>query len=353
MQNLELRPDSRSYSEWKQPTVPLYLDIYLFNWTNPHEIKNQSTKPSFEQLGPYRFREFPDKLNITFNDDNSTVSYRKFSWFYFDPDGSNGSLSDMLTTVNMVSLGAGNRAQNWSSWKQLGVSMALGTHSQKIHVTKTVQELLFEGYEDSLVKLSSIFDNDTPFDRVGLMVKKNGTELPSGRYNVHTGVNDIYQFGSVKNFNDLPEFPFYESECKKLKGSAGEFFSPEPSTHEPINLFTPEMCRSIPYDYEKDIELHGIKGYRFAAGARALDNGTLYKDNKCYATDDFMPSGVMNISICNYGHPMFMSFPHFYGADPSYLDAVDGLAPSKDKHQAFITLEPVIALDLTVRYQSD
>lgn len=39
---------------------------------------------------------------------------------------------------------------------------------------------------------------------------------------------------------------------------------------------------------------------------------------------------------------MFMSFPHFYGADTSYLEAVDGLQPEKDKHQAFITLETVI-----------
>lgn len=49
----------------------------------------------------------------------------------------------------------------------------------------------------------------------------------------------------------------------------------------------------------------------------------------------------MNISACRYGTPVFMSFPHFYGADPYYLDAVEGLNPSQDKHGFHIVLEPV------------
>lgn len=321
--------------------MPLYRDIYLYNWTNPDDIRNASVKPSFQQLGPYRFREFPDKMNITFNDDNSTVSYRKFSNFFFDADGSNGSLSDLCTTVNLVALGAGNSAKDSGFFYQMLVSGTLSSYKEEIHVTKSVGELLFDGYDDDMMKLATIFSNETPFDRVGLMVKRNGTELLSGRYNVYTGVDDIFKLGSIARFNDLEEFPFYEDECKKLKGSSGEFFRPEPSPLQPIYLFTPEMCRSIPYEYEKDIVLHRVKGHRFAAGARALDNGTLYEENECYVTEESMPSGVMNMSVCNYGHPMFMSFPHFYGSDPSYLDAVDGLSPRQDIHQAYITLEPV------------
>jgi len=355
LKNLELAPDSRSFSEWKKPTVPLYMDIFLFNWTNPHEIKNKSTKPNFEQLGPYRFREFPDKLNVTFPDNNSSVSYFKFSSFFFDPDGSNGSLSDLCTTVNMVALGAGQRAHNWGFIMQIGVSMALSTYKQQLHVTKTVQELLFDGYDDDMVKLSTIFNNDTPFDRVGFLVKKNGTELLSGRYTVHTGVGDISQIGSIQNFNNLPEFPFYDGECKNLKGSAGEFFPPEPFTSKPIYLFAPEMCRALPYDYEKEIELHGVRGQRFSLGPRALDNGTVYNEAQCYATDQLMPSGVMNISVCNYGFPMFMSLPHFHKADLSYLDAVDGLEPVQALHESFITLEPStgITLEVTARFQTN
>lgn len=317
------------------------MDIYLYNWTNPHEIKNKSTKPSFQQLGPYRFREFPDKLNITFDDVRSTVSYRKMSFFFFDPDGSNGSLSDEWTTLNMVTIGAGNTAKDWNYFLQKGVSMTLRNYKQEIHVTRTVKELLFDGYEDEMVKLSTIFNTKTPFDRIGFFVKKNATDEMSGNFTISTGVDDISLLGKISSYNNLTQFPFYDGECKKLKGSPGEFFTPLPSITEPIHLFTPDMCRAIPYDYEQDVEVNGVIGHRYVAETRALDNGTLYDENKCYASDESMPSGVMNISICNYGHPVFMSMPHFYGADVSYLNAVEGLAPEKDKHQTFITLEPV------------
>lgn len=317
------------------------MDIYFFNWTNPQEIKITSTKPNFQELGPYRFREFPDKTNISFDDKKFTVSYRKFSTYFFDAEGSNGSLSDLCTTVNMVALGAVNKAKNWNFFLQKGVSVALGTYKQKIHVTKTVQELLFDGYEDDMVTMSTIFNNDTPYEKIGFFVKRNGTAELSGNYSVATGVDDISRLGEMESYNNFNEYPYYEGECKKLKGSGGEFFPPKPPLDKPIHLFTPSMCRAIPYDFEKPIELHGITGHRFTAGARALDNGTLYDENKCFSSDEEMPSGLINITACNFGFPLFISFPHFYQSDKSYLNAVDGLAPEKDKHETYITLEPV------------
>lgn len=104
------------------------------------------------------------------------------------------------------------------------------------------------------------------------------------------------------------------------------------------------MCRAIPFDYEKDVEIHGVNGFRFNAGERAVDNGTKFpEENSCFNGDEgeVVPSGVMNISACRYGSPVFMSYPHFYEADPFYLNEVEGLNPSKDKHESFITIEPV------------
>ena len=316
------------------------MDFYFYNWTNPNEIKNVSTKPIFQQLGPYRFREFPDKTNISFDDNEFTVSYRKFSTYFFDAEGSNGSLSDICTSVNMVGLGAVNKAKYWNFFLQKGVSVALRTYKEEIHVTKTIEEFLF-GYKDDMVTMSTIFNNDTPYDKVGFFVKRNGTDELSGTYKVTTGVEDISQLGKISGYNNFTEFPYYEGECNKLRGSGGEFFPPKPPLDEPIYLFTPDMCRSIPFDYEKSINHHGIKGRRYTAGSRALDNGTLYDEKKCFATNEEMPSGLINITACNYDFPMFMSFPHFYGSDESYSDAVEGLQPEKEKHESFITLEPV------------
>lgn len=41
------------------------------------------------------------------------------------------------------------------------------------------------------------------------------------------------------------------------------------------------------------------------------------------------------------GAPVFLSFPHFYNADPYYVDAVEGLSPNKEEHELYIIVEPV------------
>lgn len=101
---MKLAPNTKAYDAWKTPSIPLSLDIYLYNWTNPEDITNSLTKPILQQLGPYRFTEKPDKVDITWNPDNATVSYRKLSLYYFDEEGSQGSLDDVVTSVNVVAL---------------------------------------------------------------------------------------------------------------------------------------------------------------------------------------------------------------------------------------------------------
>lgn len=172
--------------------------------------------------------------------------------------------------------------------------------------------------------------------------QRNATDKLSGFNNVHTGMKDISKLGTIQNLNFLNYDKHYTGECSKLKGSTGELFAPK-QTRDSISLFTPDMCRSIPFEYEKDVKVHGITGYRYTAGERAVDNGTKFPLNSCYNGDDGeeVPSGVMNISACRYGSPVFMSYPHYFGADPFYLDEVQGLEPSKERHESYFTLEPV------------
>ena len=114
-EELKLSKSSRAYEPWKSPPFPLSLDIYFFNWTNPDDIYLNGTKPVLEELGPYRFTELSDKVDIVWNDENSTVSYRKKSLYYFDEEGSQGRLDDMVTTVNIAALSAGNEIQIYNS----------------------------------------------------------------------------------------------------------------------------------------------------------------------------------------------------------------------------------------------
>lgn len=111
-----------------------------------------------------------------------------------------------------------------------------------------------------------------------------------------------------------------------------------------MSLFAPDLCRSVSLDYAGPALAKGVAGLRFEGGPRMLDNGELDPANTCFcggAGGDCVPGGVANVSACRYGAPAFVSFPHFYLADPSYRAAVSGMRPDADKHSFYIALEPV------------
>lgn len=160
---------------------------------------------------------------------------------------------------------------------------------------------------------------------------------------MNTGIDDISKLGTINKYNNLDHNKLYTiGGCAKLRGSTGELFPPQ-RKRDSISLFLPDMCRSIPFDYEKDVVVHGVTGYRYSGGEHAVDNGRKYPENSCYKGENGepVPSGVMNITSCRYGSPVFMSFPHYYAGEEFYLNEVEGLEPNKEKHESYFTLEPV------------
>lgn len=61
----------------------------------------------------------------------------------------------------------------------------------------------------------------------------------------------------------------------------------------------------------------------------------------------------MNISSCRFGSPVFMSYPHFFNADPYYPDQVEGLSPNQKDHEFYMVVQPStgIPLEVAARFQ--
>jgi hypothetical protein len=57
-----------------------------------------------KEIGPFRFQEIPQKVNVRWHNDNDTVSYRKQSQYIFISEQSRGRLDDMITSVNVIAL---------------------------------------------------------------------------------------------------------------------------------------------------------------------------------------------------------------------------------------------------------
>lgn len=92
-----------------------------------------------------------------------------------------------------------------------------------------------------------------------------------GDFNANTGTDDINKIGLIREWNHQSQTDFYEGECGKLSGSGGDFFTPNITKSQTIELFSPEMCRSIPMDFEEEVIIHGVKTLKFSGGDRAVD----------------------------------------------------------------------------------
>lgn len=67
--------------------------------------------------------------------------------------------------------------------------------------------------------------------------------------------------------------PYYPDKCGDVSGSAGEFFPSNLSKDSLINFFSPDLCRFVQLEYEKEMEVNGVLGFKYVAGDRLLDNG--------------------------------------------------------------------------------
>lgn len=223
-------------------------------------------------------------------------------------------------------------------------------------VTKTVGELLFDGYDDPILKTLKTLNLPqfkVPFHKFGWFVERNNTPTYDGRFEIRTGVDDITKVGMMTLWNYSNKTKFYRDGCSQVNGSSGELWPVDMEPKSPITLFISDLCHSITLDYEQEHTRFGVTGSRWIGSERVFDNGEKYPENACYCTGrqsscpDLLP-GVQNISDCRFGAPVFASFPHFYLADPTYVNAVSGLAPNRSKHQFSLSLEPHTGIPLDV-----
>ncbi|XP_029042884.1 protein croquemort-like [Osmia bicornis bicornis] len=385
---LPLTPTSKAFQVWNDTSSlpPMYLKIHFFNWTNPEELLIKGKKPNLVEVGPYVFREIRQKADVVFHPENDTVSYLYQRWWFFEPELTNGSLNDSITQLNAVAISAKHKVRYWDGALQSTLSFMLT--ASKVHTTKTVNELLFAGYDDSLIKLgrmAALGDEIPPFDKFGWFYMRNGSTMFDGHYNMDTGVHDISEFGVLKKWNHKDTTKFFKSPCNLVEGSAGEFWPPYRHKDE-ISLFSGDLCRPLTFDYAQTTYHMGMEGYQYVLSEKTLGNNTRRRyphDQAKYfeqttTTEDFFevehsaeitdppeqdpdivnigncfcngrctPAGLMNVTACRYGAPVFASLPHFNRADPSLTERITGIDP-QDDHDFYIILEPATGIPLKV-----
>jgi len=358
--HLVLTPTSDSYPMWKILPEPMLASMYLFQVLNPDEV-TKGGKPRLEQVGPYVFTEQHEKTNLTWNK-NETVTYKQIRTWHFLPHLSNGSLDDEVTILNSVAATLGPMIQHQVPSLLFPIINGM-LKSERLFVKKPVREIIFDGYHDpvfdDLADLEKRFPwikryipQDGITDKFAFFYNRNGSDYVDGVFNMHTGVGDVSTMGKVHSWNYSTQ-GFFPGSCGKVHGSAGEFYSPG-LDRTFIDLFSNDLCRAVRLNYRQEVKVEGINSYEFVADHSFFANGTENPDNACFEPEGArLRSGVYNTSLCRFGAPVFVSQPHFYQADPYYVNHVHGLQPKEELHGTFFRIEPRsgVPTDVVARFQ--
>ncbi|XP_038160150.1 scavenger receptor class B member 1 isoform X3 [Cyprinodon tularosa] len=338
-----------SYTMWRDLPVPFFMSVYFFHVLNPEEIL-KGEKPMVEQRGPYVYRKQCQKENITFHP-NSTVSYKEYRQYFFEPSMSVGNESDVITIPNMLVLGAAVMLEDMPYAVRLLISATFKTFKEGPFLTKTVGELMW-GYDSDLVAfLNKYLPGMLPASgKFGLFSEFNNSN--TGLFTIHTGKDDITKVHKVDSWNGLTELKYWKTpQCNMINGTAGQLWPPFMTKESTLNFYSPDACRSLELVYQRSGEMQGIPLYRFVAPNTMFANGTDYPPN-----EGFCPcrqSGLLNVSSCRHNSPVFISHPHFFNADPALLDYVLGLSPTEEEHGLFIDIHPLtgVPLNVSIRLQ--
>lgn len=344
---LVLSETSKSFKLWKDTPIPMYIDFYLFNWTNPEETLNNKALPHFIERGPYIFKEERKKVNVVWGK-NGTVTFNQIRKWVFVPEMSIGPLSDEITNVNVIAMTIGNVVRTFAPKYLYPVINQILNLERKVYITKTVGELLFLGYDDIFLKivkdLEPIIKFKLPMDKFGWFYNRNMSTNYDGVFNMMTGDSTLDDLGILREWNFKSQTKFFPGECGKVGGSTGELWPIDAAAKSRNSIFATDLCSEIDVDWLGTTDIHGATGSVFIGTENTFNN-----NSRCYCVNNKChPNGVREISTCRFQAPAFISFPHFYLADASYRDMVLGMVPEKEKHQFDISLHKITGVPLSV-----
>lgn len=236
---------------------------------------------------------------------------------------------------------------------KFGVNQLMRLMNVEMTVTKTVRELIFDGYDDPFLRFINHIPlvSKPPFKQFAWFVNRNNSWRYDGHFEMRSGVADINQLGLLTKWNYSNKTKYHQDKCSHVNGSTGELWPMNMNATGDITIFVTDLCRPLTLAYQREHKLFGLTGNRWIGDYRVFDNGEKYPPNSCYGAKKSFPdlkTGVHDLSSCRYGAPVFASFPHFYLADRAYVDAVTGLRPSQREHEFSMALEPSTGVPLNV-----
>ncbi|NXA30721.1 CD36 protein, partial [Eudromia elegans] len=331
-----------AFENWLVPGSSVYRQFWVFHVLNPSEVLDSGAAPKLEQRGPYTYRvRYLPKENITENPDG-TISYMLPNVARFEPDMSIGTENDTVTCLNLAVVAA--PALYTNNFIQLLLNTWIKGSKSSMLQNRTVKEILW-GYTDP-------FLNKVPFPLnpvLGVFYPYNGTS--DGMYRVFTGKDDISKTAMIETYKNKRNLSYWDGHCDLVNGTDGASFPPFVKQDQVLRFFSSDICRSIYGVFHSKQNVKGIPLYRFTVPREAFASPTEVADNYCFCTEQVISknctlAGVLDISACKAGRPVYISLPHFLHASDEILHGVEGLNPNEEEHNTFLDIDPITGFTL-------
>nr|CAD7201107.1 unnamed protein product [Timema douglasi] len=172
---------------------------------------------------------------------------------------------------------------------------------------------------------------------------RNGTI--KGRYRVDRGISDPRNLGRIVEYEGRKNVTAWgQEQCNMINGTDASIFPPF-QTDPQIDVFFPEICRSLSLDFKNEGIYKDVAVRKYGNSPQTFEDPDVDESNKCFCTGkgrkrQCLKRGVLDLTDCQ-GVPTILSYPHLYMASPEYRTYAKGLNPSKEKHEAFLEIEPV------------
>ncbi|BES93073.1 Sensory neuron membrane protein 1 [Nesidiocoris tenuis] len=364
-QTVQLRKGNEMRDNWAKFPISLEFRVYLFNLTNADEVA-AGGKPKVQQVGPYFFDEWKEKGRLEDDASEDTVSFNMKATWYFQKSRSEGLTGDEMITIPhpvIFSMVMTVEREKPGALPMLAKALpALFNNLSTPFITARAMDILFDGIPINCsskefgpkavctmiaANPKGLIKASPELYLFSFFGPKNGT-LDEERFTVKRGINDPKEVGSVVKFNDKTELTTWPTpECNALSGTDSTIFPPFIEDNEDIISFSADLCRSLPAKFRYKINYKGIPGNHYTAD---LGDMSANEDEKCYCPtpDTCLKKGAFDITKCA-GAPIILTLPHYYLADPSYLDGVEGLHPEEEKHRIFMNFEPITGTPLGAR----
>ncbi|XP_063706224.1 sensory neuron membrane protein 1-like [Culicoides brevitarsis] len=361
-----LKPGRFIRSKHEKPVVFRYK-IFLWNVTNPDDIMYNRAKPKLQEVGPYVFEQTKQKVETFDNDTEDSYSFDLINVYRFSKELSYPLTGEeQLNMLNLVLVSGMvkifEERPHLLDTVMRGMDLVFD-NPKSIFLSMTADEFIHNGIflncdqhefagkavcaEFRDTKTLKMIDGDKTRLRYKWFDKLNNSV--QARYTLLRGNRDTNDIGRIIRVNDEPMQNIYkhDSKCNVINGTDKTFFPPFQRKRETIWVYSHDACISFPMVYSHS---QFLKGAHTAFKSLYLSDPLMSPNCNCNPyTGCKIPKGTIDMHSCL---DIFVlgSFPHFYLAEPSIFETIDGMEPQENIHRTGIFFDlltgvPVLSLE--------